>query len=1105
MSQANEVAEANRLERSFRWLEAATKYQQVLISLRISDEIIDISKIHERIGNCYYYAAYQSEDESEFIKLVNAAQKALEKAEITCPDVSNAKILSCRGLYNARRIYLQSLVASSDELKRELLDKALNQSREVLQAWSDRKGEIEYLDAVANLLLYLETRGEIARDYIESTHFIEEAQALVDSVVKISLKDDEKAQNYWIRFHLSKIILDKPIAIYNSIEKQKNGLVKSLENSERAYNGSNKLKDAQLIGSAAGVLGFLTFEIKGNLETSIKYANSQLAYAKTTKDKLQLAQAYELLSYLTSWKTNTLDEDPKIQVSENLKALKLAEDSLSLYKLVNRPATISYLSHIGSFNHLVRTEERIEEKKRILMEGIAAAKRDLDEARKSGSLLGIIFILNEYIHLLFRSISLSDNEKKKIGFIEEAESAVTELITLANKAQPFRYWNLSVFKFQFVRLKMERARIESISERKKEILLAALREGEDCVKLSKLHLETHPSKILFLDYAVGLRRMGELLINIYTVTNESTYIERSVEAYRETLDIYKKYEQLNRVAEIQWQMASLYGKIGEYLSASKEFDLAAKYYRDSTQKIPSLADFYMDYARYMEAWSQISQAKHYNVQNQYSKVKMHYENAARLHEQTRRWAYLKQNYSSWAKLAEAEDLSLKEKAIEAKKGFKELSQMFEGSRKIIEAHMNSIDIFDEKLMAEKIIKASSNRIQYCLGRIALEEARILDNDGDEAASSSKYNEAANTFQTIYDAMETESERSELLPIIKLCRAWGLMTHAEAESSPIFYLDAAQIFEAARDCSLTPKTKTMAQGHNYFCKALYESLSFENTRELDSYKATSQFLMLASNSYLKAGYDRAFEYTKAVQRLLDAYLYINNANSETNPENKAKFFTLAEKVLEESIKSYSKANYPKKRREVNKLLKSVKKEQQLALSLAQVFRGPLISASTASFNLPLPTHEYPVGLSDFEHANIQATVDIQSLNVNTNNPFDLIITLSNTGKASASLIRIENIVKGKLVGVAVSGIYNFKGEYVDLKGKRLSPSSTEDITITLNPLSKGEYRIKPRILYLNDTNENVTCDLQTIELRVTDLGLSDWLKGTRQQEKTRSKK
>ena len=133
------------------------------------------------------------------------------------------------------------------------------------------------------------------------------------------------------------------------------------------------------------------------------------------------------------------------------------------------------------------------------------------------------------------------------------------------------------------------------------------------------------------------------------------------------------------------------------------------------------------------------------------------------------------------------------------------------------------------------------------------------------------------------------------------------------------------------------------------------------------------------------------------------------------------------------------------------------------------------------------------------------MDLQSLDVNTNNPFDLLFTISNTGKAPATLMRIENMARSKLEGVATSGIYSFKGNNVDLKEKRLPPSTTEEITITINPLAKGEYKIKPRIIFLSDTNESVSYELKTIDLKVTDLGLADWLRGPLIKEKTRSKR
>ena len=118
-----------------------------------------------------------------------------------------------------------------------------------------------------------------------------------------------------------------------------------------------------------------------------------------------------------------------------------------------------------------------------------------------------------------------------------------------------------------------------------------------------------------------------------------------------------------------------------------------------------------------------------------------------------------------------------------------------------------------------MLRTADVRIGYCNGRAAIEEAKILDRQGDHAASSGKYGLAAQRFQKAIEAAEHESDRRELRPIVDLSRAWQLMTRAEAEASPDLYSEASQLFDEAKEHSFSEKARILALGHSCFCKAL----------------------------------------------------------------------------------------------------------------------------------------------------------------------------------------------------------------------------------------------------------------------------------------------
>ena len=1083
--------------KAYRWLDAGEICSQAAIDLiKSKGDWLRGGELYEKSGLYYYRAAYQSETNDEFRKLMESSLRSYENASNLFEQVkeprSRIKKLQCE----AQVLYLKSWIEKDPSTRRELLDQCLETGRKSLNEWEKNGDKSGYLHACIDFISHLYARSELASDFKEVRDAIEEAIKCSERAINAVSEDEELHNIAQIRHLLSLLLLDKPMGVYESVERQQENMKISLENANEAYREAERLEDLYLIGRTSGVLGYVTFEINGDFEASSKLVRKQLESAEITRDNLSKAQANELLAYLTAWRTNTKDEDPALQISENKKALQFADDAIRYYKIISNPVTIAYVNHIGSYNHLARNEIKIDERIDLIKKGIDVAKKDLMEAKKTGSLLGVLYVLNELTYLLFRLMRSTKENYAKIRIIQETELIVGELIDISNRLQPFRYWNSSVFKQHSAMLKIELAKIEKNDDKKRKLLIQALTEGEECAKLSKMHLDVHPSNILSLDYALGLKYIGMLLNILFEATKDNSYLNRAIDVYSQALKIYENNDLTCRIAETHWEIATIYDKQGEFLNSAKEFEFASQHYKIATKKRPHLEQFYLDYSNYMQAWSEISHAKYNRLKKLYKKVKINYDKAAELHKLTTKWNYLYRNYLSWARLAEAEDLSQKDKPVEAKNLFKEIRDMFEESKKTIETHAKIIEEKDEQQMAATLIKASELRRDYCLGRMLLEEAIILDAKGEDAESSRKYDEVIRIFKAIMNTSETELEREEITPIIYLCEAWKMKTLAEAEDISEHYQKAAQLFEKAKEHSSTQDTRLLAQGHSYFCRALYESSQFVSTRNLDNYRASSKYLASAANYYVRAGYDRALEYSKGTQRLIDAYVYLDNANSETNPEQKAKYYTLAERVLEASADSFSKARYTAKSEEVKKILKNVRKEQRLVLSLAKVLNAPSISSTTASFNPLTPKNEYAVGLESFEHSNIQASMHLKSNEITSSDLLEVVIVLNNTGTRAASLAKIEGMIPDKFEADYVSSYYVFDEQYIDLKGKKLGPLSTEEITIRLSPLSKGEFTIKPRIIYIDDAGEFKSCEPDPVNVKISDIGLSGWLRGPR---------
>ena len=372
---------------------------------------------------------------------------------------------------------------------------------------------------------------------------------------------------------------------------------------------------------------------------------------------------------------------------------------------------------------------------------------------------------------------------------------------------------------------------------------------------------------------------------------------------------------------------------------------------------------------------------------------------------------------------------------------------------------------------------------------------MLDKQGDHAMSSKRYSLAAKKFEEMAEGAENQADRRELRTTIYLCQAWQRMTLAEAEVSPDLYMEAAGLFMKAKECSLDEKVRVAALGNSCFCKALEAGAKFEVARDRTQYLTATQHLESAASYYAKAGLESATEYAKATQRLFDAYLYVDDAKKERDAEKKAKYYIMAEKVLEMSVVSYLNAKYHEKSNAVERLLEDVREERQLAVSLSEMLRAPPIAAATATLS-PLPTREEAAGLMRFQHADIQATLVITSEEAFVGEDLEIEIELVNTGKSPAFLIKVAEIIPQGFELKKKPERYRMEERHLNMKGKRLGPLGTEELKLVLKPMSTGSFIFKPRIIYLDETGKRMSHEPKSAGITVKELGIRGWIKGKR---------
>lgn len=618
--------------------------------------------------------------------------------------------------------------------------------------------------------------------------------------------------------------------------------------------------------------------------------------------------------------------------------------------------------------------------------------------------------------------------------------------------------------------------------------------------------------------------MSWILTHLYEATKNPEHLIKAIEIWQKEIVSASKRDMVNRVAEFYWEIAKAQDILGGHLEAAENFESASESYMKAAKKFPQLKDFYREYASYMLAWGEFEKAKQYHAEKKYLQAKEHYEKVADIYESTERWNYMAPNYLAWARLEEAEDFSRKEQTEEAIKSFKDAINLFEETKRTIEIKLESIqsreretmelfeqasDIFEkekgsieikpgtiqdekEKELLVNLIQASDIRCDYCLGRIALEEATTLDQQGHNVASSRGYGSAAKIFERI--AGTSEEASGELQPLICLCKAWQNMSQAEAEASSDLYLKASRLFEEAKDLCTDEKSKRLVLGHSHFCRALEAGIRFEDTRDRSHYSEAIQQLGSAASLYVRAGFKGASEYAKATQRLFEAYVYMDDASKETDPQEKAKYYLMAERLLESSTQSYLTAKYPEKSKEVERLLGRVREESEMAASLSEVLLTPAIVSPAEAFTVPMPTSEKAVGLERFENADIEANLILDVSEVNVGEEVGLEIELTNTGKMPAQLLRVEEIIPDGFTVIRAPEFCRVEGSSLNIRRRTLSPLLMEEVKIVIKPMEKGDFHLEPRILYLDETGSLNSYEPDPATLTVKELGISGWLRG-----------
>jgi len=1091
--------QAERLEKQYDWLGAAESYEKAL-NLLSEDDFSKKDEIHERLGYAFYRAGFQAENSSEFRQRLNQAinnyAKAKEIYQKLNEPTKTGRILRC----DATIAYIGYWLASEAPEKKRLLDECWRLTKDAAKAFEEVGDALEYGKTYNQLASSAFLAYVLEWDFQVGEKIIREAMELGERAVTLlsSVGDPYELARAYVKAAFYLITFGYYfIPDLDERERHRQKGQGYLQKASKLSEEATLLALSSTSGGSGDELGWSIDEILVNYEKA-------LDYAKKTKDRYLIGTALDWLTYAAGWKSG-LVEDPDKRLEFRQRALQYAEDAKHQFSSISFVSPRGDLLWTGAPHAQHYTQAAIfwetdPQKKRDLLEKAVTDGTHATKLAESTGYPGIIaYAYNTFSIALgyLAQMETSLEEKKKL--LEKAMEHGAKSGKIAEQRYPFSYWNQGTRLFMFANLKAELSNLEKDSENKKNMLGEAISDKERalqlCIKESS-HFEKRGDLSLSTVLGYFQYGWGELLNRLYGLTNSNEHQRKALKAFEEAAESFGKLGMISRVAECYWKAAGSHDALGEHSQAAGNFNLASDNYASAAEKIPQLKDFYQDHALYMQAWSEIEKARHYHERQEYGSAKEHFEKAAELHKSLKQWSYLEPNYSAWAQVENAEELSRNEQCEEAIKVFEQASKLFSETKKSLQTQLSKIEDTDEKQMATSMIKASDLRQEYCEGRIALEEAKILDKKGDHFASSRKYGSAAETFEKIGQTLESEQERKEFRSIINVSRAWQKMMLGDAKASPESYLEASTLFEQASKESNTELAGFLALGHSRFCRALEAGTKYADTGNPTLHIVAIQHLESAAKYYVKAGFQSASDYAKATGLLFDAYVHMDSAKKEIDPEKKARLYAMAEKVLQTSAGSFMRAEHPEKTEQVKRLLEKVKEERELALSLSEVLHAPSIFSTTAAFTTPTPNQENAVGLERFEHADIQANLIPRQKELKVGENLDLEIELVNVGKGPALLVKVTEVIPEGFEIVEKPEVYRIEDSYIDMKGRRLDPLKTEEVRLVLKPKVQGAFDLKPKIFYLDENGKYKSYEPEPMNIIVKELGIKGWLKGER---------
>ena len=1079
---ASMLGKAAELEAAYDWTQAAEVYRRIATEVPEADSFA-AGVLGERLAYARFRAAMQADGPQEFRGRMDAAIEAFRVAltsfEKGGDPTAEARSLRCRAWVAFGSYWL----AGEAPEKRRLSFEAWKLGKESMDAFSRAGADFEFGRTYNQLSLSLGLWLPYSWDAKEREAAYREAREYGERAIAALSKGDD-AGHLATAYVRTLGVSDSLASIWVQDPRER----QSIFDTDAAYwrEAFDRSESTALL-EFAYASAMLSTESVADLGSDAARAllEKSLEQARRTRDRFYLGCAFGALSADDSWRESVVD-DPQEGERVVTSILRHAEEARDQFARVAfdspRAETMWEADPYPDYYLSLSLYASDRESKRRLLQ---KALESVPAAAARAARLGYPFVIAYCHHItasMLRHLAKTESDgTEKRRLLDQAIGHANEMLKIDLQILPREGWDVGSSEYMLARLHHDASQVSTDPTEIRSFLGAAVSFEERAAE----HLESglpssQPMKLFWV--AKARYELGEFAHRLYDHTKDPSHLAAAEKAFVDAGESFGKADLPSRVAECHWKVAKVNDAMGEHAKAADHFELAAKSYDVAAQRITPLKALYGDHARYMRAWNEIEKAHHHHARQDYARARESYERTAALLVPTSRWKSFAPNYHAWAKLEEAEDLSRKDVGADAIRSFAEAIHFFEETRDSLRDESRSGEDPEQRGLAAELVQASDVRRDYCSARILLEEAKLHGRTGDHLTASEKHGSAAAAFERLANAVALDQDRRELRLIKTLAQAWQRMETAEVEASSERFAEAASLFDEARNLAGTEQTRLLALGHNHLCMALAAGTRFADSRDMTFRAEAVRRLESAASYYEKAGFPLAVEYAKASKLLLDAYVQLDKANEETDPDAKARRYAMVERILETSGDVFARAELPAKRDEVLRLLKRVREERRLAVSLTEILRAPAIGSTTA-FETPRPSHEASVGLDRFEHADVHGSVGADRRTLGLTDTLAVELVIANAGRATAQLVKVEGLAAGAFDLVAVEGHGVLEDGDFNLNGRRLEPLKVEQVKVLLRPKDPGVFALRPRILYLDEDGVPRTHEVEQIDVTV----------------------